>query len=142
ATQAPTSILGSEHSSYSAFLVETGQIAAAVREAKIAYDLDPLNSLIMARYAHALSLSGRSDAADRIMDDAVLLWPGDGPTLALQARSALWTGRFDRGRAAIAADPQLRPATRAAMRAAFGALQSRDTRQLDEVARMLVRMSD
>lgn len=129
AAGAPMSTVGSEHSSYSAFLINVGQLSAAAREAKISHDLDPLNSLFMTRYATALSLAGRSGAADRIIDDALALWPGDGPALALEARSALWTGRFDRGLAAIAADQQLAPDARAAMQATLTALRDDDPGQ-------------
>lgn len=128
AVSAPMSAVGSEHSAYSVFLINVGQVLAAVREAKIGHDLDPLNSLFMARYATALSLAGQTEAADRIVDEALLIWPGDGPSLELKARSALWTRQFDRGLAALAANQQLPPATRSTMAAALTALRDGDPR--------------
>jgi DNA-binding winged helix-turn-helix (wHTH) protein/tetratricopeptide (TPR) repeat protein len=141
AIAAPQSEFGAEHSGYSDFLIGVGRIGDGVREAKTGYDLMPLDVVYMTRYARALSLSGQTTPAVKLLEQILLLWPGDRPALALRAQSALWTGDYDNGLAALAADANVPSAARRVMTDTLRTMRSSDGSARDDAARQLERLT-
>lgn len=141
ATTAPSSEFGAEHSAYAVFLINVGRPGVAVRQADISHELDPIYPGFMTRYAEALSLTGQSTLARRVIDQARALWPEDESARDLIVRSALWTGDYDPAVAALRADVQTPPAVREVMLETLAALQANDPARQDAAAARLIRLS-
>lgn len=129
---------GCERQAYGDFLAAVGRMTEAAEQYERARDMRPLAPFSNLRLAQALFMIGRSEEAQKLLDQSIALWPDATSLQLLKLKSALWTGQYDSA-LAVLDNPDL-PLTsdqRAAMARAMSALRSGSAAGEAEAARAL-----
>lgn len=116
---------GCERQAYGDFLASVGRMEEAAEQYERARAMRPLAPFSNLRFAQALFMVGRNEEADRILHDALELWPDATSLRLLKIKSALWTRRYEGAITELAsADLPLTSVQRKALADSFAALKS------------------
>lgn len=131
---------GCERLSYGDFLTSVGRTDEATKEYERGHAKMPLAPFSNVRLAQALYTTGRSEEADRVMQETIAVWPDASDVELLKVKSAFWTKRYDDALTALRS-PELHLAReqRDALVATFAALRSGSSAQRQAALQLLAR---
>lgn len=114
-----------EFAGYGGVLTQVGRLEDALAQYRRYHDRIPLGYSSSGHLADALFMAGRNEEAERVLGQALQLYPERDDLLTLRLWRAFWARQYDDG-LAVLANPNYTssPAQRAALTEAFNALRS------------------
>jgi tetratricopeptide (TPR) repeat protein len=131
-----------EFAGYGGVLRQVGRNEDAVAQYRRYHDRIPLGYSSSGHLADALFMAGQNEEAERLLEEALQLYPTRDDLLTLKLRRAFWTKQYDDG-LRVLDDPNFTssPDQRAALAAAFEALRNGRPQGRFKAAQMLKRLS-